>query len=209
MAKKIPGSNGSSEPKLEEIKTGSGGGGADPEEIKTGGGGGGADPGTGGDRGDGGRTGQESALELERDHPDQTAFPGMTPAKPKRKYTKRTDKKTDPAQSRADRALLAHAFEGTFQALGMALGPHWALNQAREVEGQKYPAEGEVMADAWQPVFDRYGGKITGEALMWVSASTVTVAILAPRIRESVKHEAGLIGWIKRKLAARRARRAA
>ena len=152
----------------------------------------------------------EAPLELERDHPDQGTKPSMPEAKPKRKYTKRTGKATEqtPAQARADRDLLAHAFDGTFQVLGMALGPHWALNEAREIDGRKYPAEGELLADAWQPVFDRYGGKITGEALMWISASTATVAVVAPRIRQSAKQDTGVIGWFKRRWSARRAKRA-
>jgi len=158
---------------------------------------------------------------VESDHPSQLSLDGA-PAAPvqtgeparRRRRTKAemAAARGGPALSRdqiaADRALLASAFDGTFVALSMALGDHWRLQPEVTIDGQKRPAESVLMAEVWEPVFERYGGKITGDALMWISASTVTVAIVAPRVRQSVQRETGVIGWIKRKLAERRARRA-
>ena len=155
---------------------------------------------------------------VESDHPRQGVLDGVIPPESaevpvrRRRRTKAemAEARGKPAskdQIAADKALLAAAFDGTFTALGMALGEHWRLNPATEIDGKTRPAESEILADVWQPVFERYGGKITGEALMWLSASTVTVAIVVPRVRVSVQRETGVVGWIKRKLAERRLRR--
>jgi len=159
--------------------------------------------------------------ESEADHASPlTLSPEMIPAtgpeKPKRKRRTKAEMAAARGESSAgdlaaDKRLLAEAFEGTFVALSIGLGDHWRLAPETKVEIEpgkieKRPAESELLADVWQPVFERYGGKATGEMIMWVSASTVTLAIVAPRVRHSVQQESGVIGWIKRKLAARRRR---
>jgi len=157
---------------------------------------------------------------VEADHPDQLTFvpegeSGIKPAEPpaevpaprKRGRPRKVKDDKVPAVSAADKALLAEAFDGTFLVLAQALGEHWRLQPAREVEGRKIPSEAAMLADVWTPVLEKYGGKMTGEMIIWLSASTVTVAIVVPRIRQSVQHESGIIGWIKRKMAARRAAR--
>lgn len=157
---------------------------------------------------------------VEADHPAQTVLEGMAPQTeaPVRIRRRRTKAEMaaargGPALSRdqvaADKMLLASAFDGTFAALGMAFGDHWRLNPAGQTaDGATRPAESALLADVWRPVMERYGGKITSEAMMWLSASTVTVALVVPRVRQSVQKRSGIIGWFQAKLEARRQRRA-
>lgn len=157
---------------------------------------------------------------VESDHPAQLTLDGMppqteAPVRVRRRRTKAemAAARGGPALSRdqvaADKMLLASAFEGTFAALGMALGDHWRLNpEGKTADGATRMAESALLADVWQPVMERYGGKITSEAMMWLSASTVTVALVVPRVRQSVQKRSGIIGWFQAKLEARRQRRA-
>jgi hypothetical protein len=66
-----------------------------------------------------------------------------------------------------------------------------------------------ILAEVWDPVLERYAMadmKKFKDVMMWVGAVTVTVAFVKPRIEVTVKQQSGLIGWIKRKIAARKAR---
>ena len=116
-----------------------------------------------------------------------------------------------PEQVKADKAMLATALAGAFQGLGVILGPHWALQTN---EPPQEPAGGPIdqaalLAEVWDPVLERYSlGDMEKfkDALMWVGAVTVTVALTKPRIELTVSQGKGLVGWLKRKLAARKAK---
>jgi hypothetical protein len=158
---------------------------------------------------------------VEGDHAGQLLLEGTPPVQELQVRVRRRRTKAEMAAARggpvlsrdqvaADKALLDSAFDGTFAALAMALGEHWRLNpEGQTVDGARRPAESAILADVWQPVMERYGGKITGEAMMWLSASTVTVALVVPRVRQSVQKRSGVIGWIQAKIEARRQRRGA
>ena len=157
---------------------------------------------------------------VESDHPGQLTLEDIPPAtestvKVRRRRTKAemSAVRGGPALTRdqvaADKMLLASAFEGTFTALAMVLGDHWRLNPEINTGEGKRPAESALLADVWQPVMERYGGKITSEAMMWLSVSTVTVALVVPRVRQSAQKRSGVIGWIQAKIEARRQRRGA
>ena len=158
---------------------------------------------------------------VESDHPGQLTLEGVPPATESTVKVRRRRTKAEMAAVRggpgltrdqvaADKMLLASAFDGTFIALAMGLGEHWRLNpEGKTLDGATRPAESALLADVWQPVLERYGGKITAEVMMWLSASTVTVALVVPRVRQSVQKRSGVIGWIQAKLEARRQRRGA
>jgi hypothetical protein len=157
---------------------------------------------------------------VEADHLGQLTLEGTPPPSESTVKVRRRRTKAEMAASRggpaltrdqvaADKMLLASAFDGTFSALAMALGDHWRLVPEVKTDSGTRPAESALLADVWQPVMERYGGKITSEAMMWLSASTVTVALVVPRVRQSVQKRSGVIGWIQAKLEARRQKRSA
>ena len=114
-----------------------------------------------------------------------------------------------PEQIKADKAVLATALAGAFQGLGVMFGPHWALQTKEQVEQPEGPIDqAATLAEVWDPVLDRYAladMEKFRDAMMWVGAITVTVAITKPRIEVTVAQGKGIVGWIKRKISARRA----
>jgi len=142
--------------------------------------------------------------------------------KPLRKYTRRSGAKPGkpssgpkrgirtPEQIIADKAILAQALSGAFQGLGVVLGPHWPLQTKEQPEVATEPVDqAAILAEVWDPVLERYSladMEKFRDTMMWISALTVTVAFVKPRIEVTVKQQSGLFGWLKRKIVARRAK---
>lgn len=112
--------------------------------------------------------------------------------------------KTAPDQEKVKQEIMymGLAFDGLFQTLAVGLGEHWRTATPEDREKGRPSAQAGALAASWYPVSEYYDWQ-PGVSLLWVGAISTSIAIVVPKVQESVRTRRGLIGkvadWIQRK----------